>query len=125
VKKKLSRVPIDLAEINKTEAEQAGLKPDVPQQQRHAHASRGRGPPQRGYTDRRGAAMFLGIGLWFFDQLVRECVLPRGFPLTPGGKHFWSYQALDEAMTKAARSRKPRRKAQGIVRQRLEARDDR
>jgi hypothetical protein len=124
-KSKLGRVPLDLAEVNAAEAEQAALKPDIPQQRPRTHAHGARAPPDlRGFCDRKAAAVYLGIGLWFFDQLVREGKLPRGFSLSNRGKFFWSYRGLDEAMAKAARSRKPRRKAQGIVRERLEAEGD-
>ena len=121
LKGSISRVPLDLAAINKVEAEQAALKPDIPQQRPRTHPYSARGPPDlRGYTDRKGAATYLGIGTWFFDALIREGKLPRGFPLSPNGKFFWSLRALDNSMAKAARSRRPKRKAQGIVRYRIE-----
>jgi hypothetical protein len=91
---------------------------DPPLKQRHGRPRRVRGPPDlRGYTGRKGAAVYLGVSDWQFGVLLREGIVPRGFTMTWGGKHYWSYRVLDEAMDKAARSRKPRRPVQGIAKQ--------
>ena len=76
---------------------------------------------RRGYGDRRAAAGYCGIRIWTFDDLIAKNIVPRGFTLTSNGKLFWKFSLLEEAMAKAARSRKPGRAPRGIVRQRLEA----
>ena len=73
----------------------------------------------RGYGDKWASSAYIGVSVWQFVGWTKAGILPRGFPLAPGGKFFWSFRALDAAMDKAARSRKPRREHRGIVKERL------
>jgi hypothetical protein len=72
-----------------------------------------------GYGDKWASSAYIGVSVWQFVGWTKVGILPRGFPLTPGGKLFWSFRALDAAMDKAARSRKPQREHRGIVKVRL------
>jgi predicted DNA-binding transcriptional regulator AlpA len=80
-------------------------------------------PPKLGFLDRRAAAEYCGISVWTFDEYVRAGRLPRGIALAPSNaKLLWSVRALEDALARAGRSRKPKRPPRGIVRQRLERR---
>jgi hypothetical protein len=75
----------------------------------------------RGYTDERGAAEYVSYSLDRFKELVAQGVFKRGRALTSDGKLLHKYSDLDAAVEKAFRTRKPRRRARGIVRIRQEA----
>jgi len=74
----------------------------------------------RGYTDEAGAAAYVGYSVDQFKRLKGRGIFKRGQPLTPDGKLLHRYADLDAAIERAWRSRKPRRQARGIVRQRME-----
>ena len=78
---------------------------------------------QRALADTRSSATYTGLSIWQFGRLVKKGVFPRPIFLTPGGKAMFRLRDLDAAIDKAARSRRPRRKPRGIVRQRMEAAD--
>jgi hypothetical protein len=85
-----------------------------------ANSTEDNGRP-RGYIDQAGAAAYVGYSLDQFRDLIARGIFPRGRPLTADGKLLFRISDLDAAVEKAWRSRKPRREARGVVRQRLEA----
>jgi hypothetical protein len=114
---------------NETAIIKAGLDDDVEQDQldrENVHAARA--PPEvtisigQAYGDKYQAAAYLGVSSWRFVRLVQRRVIPRGFPMTPKGPHYWSFKTLDMAMAKCVASRKPRRQPPQRTRQRMEAR---
>ncbi len=71
----------------------------------------------RGYVGEADAAHYVGYSRDQFRRLVKQGIFPRGIFLTANAKAIWSLRRLDEAIEKAARSRKPRRQPRGIIRQ--------
>jgi predicted DNA-binding transcriptional regulator AlpA len=74
----------------------------------------------RGYLDEAGAAAYVGYSRDQFKRLVKQLIFPKPIFLTPNAKGLWSIRALDAAIDRATRSRKPRREVRGVFRERLE-----
>jgi hypothetical protein len=94
----------------------AGLDDDVaPDQLDRENLHAARAPPEvviavgQAYGNLHQSANYLGVSDWRFKRLLKYRVIPRGFPMTPKGPHFWAFKTLDMAMAKCAASRKPRR----------------
>lgn len=63
-------------------------------------------------------AAYLGYSAWTVPGLVRAGVIPKPLFLRPGGPALWRRSAVDAAIARAERSRKPRPEPRGFVRQR-------
>ena len=118
----LSSVPPKAVALDEADRHERGLAPNKkPTRRERRRAHRVRGPPpiddiEPGYLNRRASERYLGVSSWMFGELLRKRLIPFGFVLVPGGRHFWSRRVLDDAMAKAMRSRKPRgRPLQGVT----------